>query len=58
MNDTTRDVPTYGDVISSMEYEKKIERRMWIKRNKARIVIGSAVCFACVIAIAFLLLTV
>ncbi len=36
-------VPTYGAVVSSMDYEAKIRRRLWLKKNKAVLIIGSAI---------------
>jgi len=56
MNDNLKNIPTYGDVVSSMEYEKRIERRIWLKRNKSRLLAGSIFCIVCMIVIAFLLL--
>lgn len=34
-------VPTYGAIVSSMDYDIKIKRRQWLKHNKAVIIIGS-----------------
>ena len=35
-------VPTYGAVVSSMDYDIKIKRRQWIKKHKAVLIAGCA----------------
>ncbi|MBR4881539.1 MAG: hypothetical protein IKU19_06365 [Clostridia bacterium] len=35
-------VPTYGAVMTSIDYEIKIKRRQWFKKNKAVLIVGSA----------------
>lgn len=34
-------VPTYGAVVSSMDYDIKLRRRQWFKHNKAILIVGS-----------------
>ncbi len=38
-------VPTYGAIVSSMDYDIKIRRRQWFKKNKTTLIVGSAMVF-------------
>jgi len=48
MNDNR--VPTYGAVLSSMDYDIKLRRRQWFKRNKTTLIVGSAMLILAVLA--------
>lgn len=40
--------PIFGSVVSSRDYDRKIERRQWLKKYKGRIMVlsGALVCAA------------
>ena len=37
---TQKHIPTYGAVVSSLEYDKMLKRRNWLKHNKNRLILG------------------
>ncbi|MBQ3182534.1 MAG: hypothetical protein IJB57_02590 [Clostridia bacterium] len=43
-------VPTYGAVVSSMDYDIKIRRRQWLKKNKTTLIVGSALILLATLA--------
>ena len=49
-------VPTYGDIVTSMDYDAKLKRHQWFKRNKARLMAGGIVVLAAALMVAILTL--
>ena len=43
-------VPTYGAVVSSMDYDIKIRRRQWLKKNKNNLIVGSVLLLLATLA--------
>ena len=50
-------VPTYGAVISSMDYDVKLKRRLWFRKHGATVVASCAVlALAILVVVAFTLI--
>ncbi|MBQ4562401.1 MAG: hypothetical protein IJA55_08760 [Clostridia bacterium] len=44
-------VPTYGAVVSSMDYDLKLKRRKWLKNNKTSLIVGSVLLVLVILAV-------
>lgn len=49
-------VPTYGAVVSSIDYDIKIKRRQWFKKHKTKLLVGCAALFVVVAIVVFTLI--
>ncbi len=56
MNNSANKIPTYGAIVSSIEYEKKLQRRDWLKRNRNRVLLSCTAAVAVVSAVAVIIL--
>ncbi len=45
-------VPTYGAFVSSMDYDAKLRRHQWFRRNKTKLMAGGVVLLATVVIVA------
>ena len=45
-------VPTCGSVISSMDYDIKLKRHCWFRKNKTKLALGGLVILAGILTIA------
>lgn len=45
-------VPTYGAFVSSMDYDVKLKRHLWFRRNKAKLMVGGIVLLVAAITVA------
>ena len=55
MNSENR-VPTYGAVVSSIDYDKCIKRRQWLKKHKSKLLVGCAALMVIAIIVAVALI--
>lgn len=53
MNNEMNKAHTYGDFILSEEYDKRMERRVWMKKHKAKLLLSVAVATLVALAVAF-----
>ncbi len=55
MNSENR-VPTYGAVVSSMDYDIRLKRRQWFKKHKSKLILGCAVLLVAAAIVVFTLI--
>lgn len=49
-------VPTYGAVVSSIDYEMKLKRHRWFKKYGAKLAIGAMLFVAAIVTLTVLTL--
>ena len=49
-------IPTYGDIITSMDYDSRLKRHQWFRRNKTKLMIGCAVLLLAAVTFAVIAL--
>lgn len=45
-------VPTYGAFVSSMDYDVKLRRHQWLRKNKTKLMLGGVVFLAAAVMVA------